>query len=119
MFLNSSETVVKWICYHTDSMSSRIFNFKIYSNVSVNGRLRGSTCGNHLLGGKWVDSNARCSCQPDYPRVVYYTQRLLKDRKIPSSFLQLQHQAQDLESSGCLINVDLKNEINVDLKMNK
>lgn len=59
-------------------------------------------------GKKCVDSNARGSCHPDYPRVVYDTQRLLKDRKLPFSFLQLQRRAQDLESRGGLINVDLK-----------
>lgn len=51
MLLNPSETVVRQIRYHTESISSKTFNLKICSNVSVNGRLPASSCGNHTFWG--------------------------------------------------------------------
>lgn len=48
MLLNLSETVVRWIHYHTDSVTSRAFNLKICSNMSASGRLPIGSYGNHF-----------------------------------------------------------------------
>lgn len=54
--------------------------------MSVSGRLPATISGNHLLGEKCVDINARCFCHPDHRFGVYVIQWLLEDRNLPFPF---------------------------------
>lgn len=101
MLLKLSETVVRWIHYHTDSVASRSFNLKICSNMSVNGRLPISSCGNHFQEKK---KNVWTAMQDAFANLIVLLLHMTysgswRTENSPFPFPQLQHVTQN-QSSG-------------------
>lgn len=75
--------------------------------MSVNGRFPASSCGNHFLGGK----NVWKAMQDALVNLIILLLHMIcsgswRTQNYLFPLPQLQHMAQNLEGSGCLINVD-------------